>query len=150
MIKLLIITFATIFGRQIRRSVELYSMSGRHVKISETKIGSTWSTNSDYAQLDFVPIEKGNFIVRGFKSGKYIQASGRRLKLTDSPKKALVMKEVIMKNNFNKYVTNNGQVLRLNRRGKLRLTSDRQNSKSISFLSRKTHLKRHFASGQLL
>ena len=150
MIKLLIITFATIFGRHIRRNVELYSMSGRHVTISETKIGSTWSTNSDYAQLDFVPIEKGHFIVRGFKSGKYIQASGRRLKLTDNSKKALIMKEVIMKNNFNKYVTNNGQVLRLNRRGKLRLTSDRQNSKSISFLSRKTHLKRHFASGQRL
>ena len=55
-----------------------------------------------------------------------------------------------MENNFNKYVTNNGHVLRLNRRGKLRLTSDRQNSKSISFLSRKTHLKRDFTSGQRL
>ena len=72
-----VITFETTFGRHIRHSVELYLMSGRHVTISETKIGSTWTTNSEYAQLDFVPIEKGYFIVRGFKSGKYIQASER-------------------------------------------------------------------------
>ena len=151
MIKLLIIIFSTVFARHIRRSVELYSMTGKHITISRTQIGSTWSTNSEYAQLDFVPVEKGYFVVRGFKTGKYIRASGRRLKLTDDSTKALVMKEVIMENYFNKYVTNNGQVLRLNKRGKLRLTSDRQNySKSISFLSRKTHLKRHFESGQRL
>ena len=150
MIKLLILTFATVFARHIRRSVELYSMSGRHITISQTKLGSTWSTNSEYAQLDFVPIEKGHFVVRGIKTGKYIRSSGRRLKLTDDSTKALILKEVIMKNNFNKYVTSSGQVLRLNRRGKLRLSSNRQNSKSISFLSRKTHLKRHFTNGQRL
>ena len=150
MIKLLILAFSIIFARRISRSVELYSMSGRHVTILETKLGSTWSTNSEYAQLDFVPIEKGYFIVRGFKTGKYIGASGRRLKLTDDSSNALIMKEVIMDNNFNKYVTDIGKVLRMTRRGKLRLTPDRPTAKSISFLSRKTHLKRHFTTGQRL
>ena len=150
MIKILIFTFAIVFARHIRRSVELYSMSGRHVTVSRTKLGSTWSTNSDYAQLDFVSIEKGHFVIRGFKAGKYIRASGRRLKLTGDSNKALVMKEVIMENNFNKYVTDNGKVLRMTKRGKLRLTSDRQTAKSISFLSRKTHLKRQFTTGKKL
>ena len=101
MIKLLILAFSIIFARRISRSVELYSMSGRHVTVLENKLGSTWSTNSEYVQLDFVPIEKGYFIVRGFKTGKYIGASGRRLKLTDDSSNALIMKEVIMDNNFN-------------------------------------------------
>ena len=148
MIKLLIFTFAIVFARHIRRSVGLYSMSGRHVTVSHTKLGSTWSTNSDYAQLDFVSIEKGHFVIRGFKTGKYIRASGRRLKLTDDSNKALIMKEVIMENNFNKYVADNGKVLRMTRRGKLRLTSDKNSAKSISFLSRKTHQKRKFTTGQ--
>ena len=88
-------------------------MSGRHVTILDTKLGSTWSTNSEYAQFDFVPIEKGRFVIRGFKTGKYIGASGRHLKLTDDSSNALVMKEVIMDNNFNKYVTDIGKVLRM-------------------------------------
>ena len=113
MIKLLILTFSVVFARRIRRSVELYSMSGRHVTILETKLGSTWSTNSEYVQLDFVPIEKGYFIVRGLKTGKYIGASGRRLTLTNDPRNTLIMKEVIMDNNFNKYVTDIGKVLRM-------------------------------------
>ena len=150
MIKIVVILLATAFGRNIRRAVELYSMSGRHVTITGSSLGSTWSTNSDFAQLDFVPIEKGHFLIRGIKSGKYIQSKGRRLRLTTDPVKAARFHEEMMDNKFNKYVTDNDKVLRITSKGKLRIRSNTKNGRSISFLPRKTHVKRHFSTGQRL
>ena len=150
MLKVTIILMATVFGRHIRRAVELYSMSGRHVTITGSSLGSTWSTNSDYAQLDFVPIEKGHFLIRGVKSGKYIQSKGRRLRLTTDPLMAARFHEEIMDNKFNKYVTQNDKVLRITSNGKLRIRPNASNGRSISFLPRKTHVKRHFYTGQRL
>ena len=146
---ILIFLIITVAARHIRRSVELYSKTGRHVTVS-TKLGSTWSSSSEYAQLDFVPIEKGRFVIRGIKSGKFITSTGRKLALTDDFKLAVEFREEIMENNFNKYLTNDGKVLRITSRGKLRLNKASRSTKSISFLSRKTHLKRHFTTGQRL
>ena len=146
---IIIYLIVAVAARHIRRSVELYSMTGRHVTIS-TKLGSTWSSTSEYAQLDFVPIEKGHFVIRGIKSGKFITSTGRKLALPDDVEQAVVFHEEIMGNNFNKYMTNDGKVLRITSRGKLRLNKASRNIRSISFLSRKTHLKRHFTTGQRL
>ena len=149
---ILFFLITTIAARHLhRRTVEVYSQTGRHVTISNTKLGSTFSAHSEYAQLDFVPIESGHFVIRGIKTGKYITATRRRLQLTDSAEEATIFHEEIMANKFNKYVTRENKVLRVTSRGKLRLTHTSNRSvRSISFLSRKTHLKRHFATGHRL